>query len=94
LPGAALHSLVSSSLQVIVQLVRFVDGSRRVSSIHEVGGADDGGVALRELYSFQVQGLADDGGVRGKHVAAGVIPRFVEELEQRGISVPPSMFRG
>jgi hypothetical protein len=73
-------------------VARFSDGVRRVVSIGEVTGPQGEGYAVRELFSFQVQGQAD-GGVRGRFAGTGVVPRFYEQLQARGEAADASVFR-
>jgi pilus assembly protein CpaF len=77
---------------MIVQISRFSDGSRKLTSIAEIASMHDGEIKLQEIFSYRRTGLGDDGRVKGKHSATGVIPSFVEELRQAGIEVDMSMF--
>lgn len=88
-----LRELVAHAFHIVVQMTRFADGLRRVSAIYEVTGTDEDGCALRELFAFQPQGLGGDGAVRGRFAGAGVIPKFYEQLEARGLPADPSVFR-
>ncbi|HEX5632808.1 MAG TPA: ATPase, T2SS/T4P/T4SS family, partial [Gemmatimonadales bacterium] len=92
LGGKALGGLIASAVHVVVQLSRFHDGSRHVVSVDEVV-AGERGSELRELYRFEGQGTGEDGRMKGRYVATGTTPRFVEELEKRGEKVPATLFR-
>jgi pilus assembly protein CpaF len=91
--GRALRELVSQGAHIVVSLTRYADGVRRVASIAEVGGIDGDGYAIRDLFHFQVQGTGDDGRLRGRFAGAGIVPRFYEALEARGIAADPALFR-
>jgi pilus assembly protein CpaF len=88
-----LKELVAHAAHVVVHVARYADGVRRVASIAEVAGVEGDGWATRELFSFQLQGHGEDGRLRGRFAAAGVIPRFYEMLEARGIPADPAVFR-
>jgi pilus assembly protein CpaF len=72
--------------------MRYGDGVRRVASIAEVVGVEKDGYAVRELFGFHVQGHGADGAVRGRFAGHGVVPRFYEVLEARGMPADPAVF--
>jgi pilus assembly protein CpaF len=88
------RDLLAASAHVIVHVARYADGAQRVASVTEVGGTRGGDdYELRELFQFQPQGRGPDGVIRGRHAGLGVIPRFYESLEARGISADPAIFK-
>jgi len=78
----------ASAIQVVVQMSRMRDGSRKVSSIAEVIGATDSGVELGEIYRFERTGVGESGRVEGRFVCTGYVPKFMERLKARGVSLP------
>jgi pilus assembly protein CpaF len=90
--GRGVRDLVAQACHVVVHLMRFADGVRRVSSVAEVTGGEGEGYGVRELFSFHVQGHGADGAVRGRFAGAGVVPRFYEALEARGLPADPAVF--
>jgi pilus assembly protein CpaF len=77
LPPDLVQRLVGQALDVIVQLSRDRDGSRRVTSIAEVEGVgDDGGYLVRELFRFQAAGRDQDGRLKGELCCTGIRPTF------------------
>src|SRR5207302_972083 len=76
----------ASAIQVVVQMSRMRDGSRKVSSIAEVIGATDSGVELGEIYRFERTGVGESGRVEGRFVCTGYVPKFMERLKARGVS--------
>jgi len=80
LPVHVARSQVASAVDVVVQLVRMGDGSRRVSAISECLGLDESGNYLwRDLYSYHGQGRDEHGGHRGVLKTCGVKPTFAGE---------------
>ena len=88
----AVRDLVGQAVHVVVHLLRYADGHRRVTSIAEVLGPEGEGLAVRDLFQFHVQGHGPDGTLRGRFLGAGIVPRFYELLEARGISADPQIF--
>ncbi|MEI6218941.1 MAG: ATPase, T2SS/T4P/T4SS family [bacterium] len=92
LPLKAVRDLVFSAIDVILQIARMSDGTRKVVSISEVSSMYEGEIRLQEIFRFVRTGLAADGGVSGYFQATGVIPDFIEDLRQAGLGVDMEMF--
>jgi pilus assembly protein CpaF len=86
LPARAIREQLVTSLDVIVQITRFSDGTRRVTSISEVVGLDDDGQAeLRDIFTFERTGTGDRGEVLGSFENTGHLPSFLGEFINRGL---------
>ncbi len=92
IPPHAIRRQVASALDVIVQVQRLADGTRKVMSIQEVAGLDGDSVVLQEVFMFEQTGIDQHGRVKGRFRATGVRPRFVERLRAAGVTVPPKLF--
>jgi len=92
LPERAMRFMVASALDVIIQVARMTDGSRRVTSISEVVGMEGEVITLQEVFTFEKQGVDDKGKVIGRHKSTGIRPKFSERLELAGIEVPENLF--
>jgi pilus assembly protein CpaF len=88
----SIRSQITSAIKLIVQLQRFSDGKRRLTSVTEVSGMESDVIQIQELFRFARHGIAPDGQILGAFVATGIRPFFVEELRVRGFSVPNSFF--
>jgi pilus assembly protein CpaF len=93
LPMKAIREQIASTLDLIVQVNRQADGSRRITSITEVVGVETDTVVTRELFEFKQRGVADGtvvGSFRatGLHVAASIS----ERLAIAGVQLPPTVF--
>ena len=77
----------ASAIQIVVQMARMRDGSRKVSSIAEVMGFDGEAVELQELFGFERTGVEESGRVTGRFVPSGCRPRFMDRLQSRGLGV-------
>ena len=91
LPMRAIREQIASAINVIIQLERMQDGSRRISRIAEITGMESDVVSMSDLFVFQHQGMRD-GKVVGRTVPTGIRPRFLERLQQNNISLPPQIF--
>jgi pilus assembly protein CpaF len=92
LPIKAIRQQVASALDLIIHLERLQDGSRRVTSITEVGRMESEVITLSELFRLQVDQVLPDGTVVGGLRSTGLRPSFLEKFERRGIVLPNSMF--
>src|SRR5439155_662421 len=92
LPSKAIREQMVSALHMIVHVKRFEDGVRRVSSICEITGLEGLTPQTQEIYKFDRRGKKGKQ-VVGDFVATGVVPRVVEELRERDVMLPMSMFQ-
>jgi pilus assembly protein CpaF len=92
LPEKAVRRQIASAVQLIVQISRFTDGSRRVTHVTEISGMEDDVVSMQDVFVFDKQGISPDGRVLGAFTATGVRPNFSERLNASGISVLASWF--
>jgi pilus assembly protein CpaF len=88
LPVRAIRQQISGALDVIVQLSRLRDGSRRVTSITEVLGMESDTITLQEIVRFEQRGVDADGRVLGQFAPTGVRPDLMRRLEMLGLPAP------
>jgi pilus assembly protein CpaF len=92
LPVTAIRAQISSAIDVIVQVERLSDGSRRCRSITEVTTMEGDMVMLQDLFVFEKLGLSQEGRIIGRFAATGIRPRFYERLLAAGIRLPGETF--
>lgn len=92
LPAKAIREQIASAVNLIVQISRLRDGSRRVMSITEVVGMQGDVVTLAEIFRFKDEGDDKNKKVKGQFQASGAIPTFIEEFQQRGVTIPRDLF--
>ncbi len=92
IPQKALRNLISSSLDVIFQLARHSDGTRRIISISEITGMENEVISLQDIFSFDRHGVADDGSILGQYVATGIRPQFADRCQVYGTPIPNHYF--
>ena len=88
----AIRGQIASAVNMIVQAARLSDGSRRVMSVAEIVGMEGNIIQLQEIFKFERTHTDDEGKVHGKFVATGMRPRFLEEMERRGVFVDSDLF--
>lgn len=92
LPDKAIRQQIGSALDLVVQVLRFPDGSRKVVSISEITGMEGPIVTMQEIFAFQRQGYDEQQKIRGYFRPTGIRPQFAEELAAAGIPLPPEIF--
>ena len=92
LPDRAMREQIASALDVVIQVSRLSDGSRRLVSISEITGMEGEVVSMQEIYQFERLGLSPEGVVVGRFRPTGVRPAFARKLEISGITLPTEMF--
>jgi pilus assembly protein CpaF len=94
LPSRAIREQIASALQLIVQVSRLSDGSRKLTHVSEVAGMEGQVITMQDLFRFEQTGLDSEGKVRGAFRSTGIRPRFSERFESLGIQVGNGMFSG
>jgi pilus assembly protein CpaF len=89
---ASIRSQIASAIGLIVQLTRFSDGQRKVTSVTEITGMEGDIIQMQEIFRFTRTGMTPERKVLGHFEATGIRPRFLEELVARGIELPGDYF--
>ena len=93
LPLRAIREQIASAVDVVVQLTRLRDGTRRVTHVTEVQGMEGETVTLQDAFLFDYSAGVDAAGrFLGKPVPTGVRPRFTDRFDELGIRVSPRVF--
>ncbi len=93
LPIFAIREMISSAVNMIVQLSRFSDGSRKVTYITEMHGQKDGQIQSTDLFRYVQTGVDENGKVQGIFAPTGNLPTFYEEFEAKGQPVSEDVFK-
>ncbi len=91
LPHRAIREQVASAIDLIVQLERMRDGSRRVVAITEIQGMEGDVITTADIFKFEQVGF-EKGKVIGRLRPTGIRPKFMDRIEHAGIHLPPSIF--
>ena len=86
LPVRAIREQVASAVDLIIQLTRMRDGTRRITAVTEVLGIENEIVVLQDAFVFDyAAGLDVHGRFKGSQISTGIRPRFTEKFEEMGI---------
>lgn len=91
LPAKSVRGQIASALDVIVQIKRFADGSRRVVSVSEVNGMEGDVVTMQEIFKYRQSHIDTNGKVHGDFVYTGLRPRFFDIFQSNGIDIPTDL---
>jgi pilus assembly protein CpaF len=92
LPVKAIREQMASAIHLVIQIARYPDGTRKVTSVAEVAGMEGQVVTMQDLFRFEQTGVDTDGRILGELRTTGIRPRFVEKFEVSGIHLPPDLF--
>ncbi|HEU4794335.1 MAG TPA: CpaF family protein [Pyrinomonadaceae bacterium] len=92
LSDRAMRQQIASALNLVVQVARLSDGSRRVTSISEITGMEGETITMQEIFQYERTGVDKDGTVIGRFRPTGIRPRFAERLKASGMQLPRVFF--
>jgi pilus assembly protein CpaF len=92
LPERALREQIASALDVIVQLSRLSDGTRKLVELTEVTGMEGNAITTQTIFGFEQMDVGEGGTVLGDFFATGVMPMFMKRVERYGFKIPPVYF--
>jgi pilus assembly protein CpaF len=94
LPVRAIREQIASAVDLIVQVSRLKDGSRKITHITEVQGMEGDVVVLQDLFLYHQTGVTPEGKVVGHFASTGIRPKFWDRLVEHGIHLPDEIFEG
>ena len=92
IPQKAVRNQIAAAINVVIQLVRMPDGSRRLSSLQEISGMEGEVITMQEIFKLERQGIEADGKILSEVVPTGIRPRFTERLRYAGVELPADLF--
>jgi pilus assembly protein CpaF len=92
LPTKAIREQVSAALNVIIQVARLSDGTRKIVKVTEVTGMEGDTVVMQDIFVYEKQGLDAEGKVVGQFRATGVRPKFLDTIHTAGIHLKSEIF--
>ena len=91
LPMRAVRQQVASALNLIIQLSRLKDGSRRVTSVTEIIGMEGDTITMQDIFTFQSRGADENGRIIGDFTPTGIRPQVINRLFDMGIPLPTDL---
>ena len=92
IPDAVCRRQISSAINLVVQVSRLSDGTRKIVNITEITGMETDVISMQDIFVYDKRGIRDSGEVIGDFVPTGVRPKFSDRLLVSGIELPASMF--
>ncbi|HZM27741.1 MAG TPA: CpaF family protein [Gemmatimonadales bacterium] len=92
LPARAMRQQIASAIDVVIQVSRLSDGTRKLITIAELAGMEGEVITMQEIFTFERQGVDAEGRVIGMFRPTGIRPRFAERLKSWGITLPADLF--
>lgn len=92
LSDRAMRQQMASALDLVVQVARLSDGTRRLTSIAEITGMEGETITMQEIFLFERTGVDGQGQVIGRFRPTGIRPRFAERLKASGMQLPRVFF--
>jgi pilus assembly protein CpaF len=92
LPDRAMREQISSALDLIIQVTRLADGTRKITSVVEVTGMEGPVTATQEIFRYRRRGITPEGQVIGDFETTGVRPTFMERLRVAGVEISNDLF--
>ena len=92
IPDKAIRQQVASAIEIVVQIARQADGTRKVTAVSEITGMERDIITLQDIFVFEKTGIGEDGRVFGRFRATGLRPKCAERIAAAGINLPVSMF--
>lgn len=92
IPARTIREQIVGAVDLIVQISRLSDGSRKIISITEVVGMQGDVVTLQEIFKYKEEDFDKNRKIIGQFLSTGMIPTFIEEFEKRGLKIPRTLF--
>jgi pilus assembly protein CpaF len=92
LPEKAIRQQIASAVQLVIQLSRLSDGTRKAITISEIVGMEGEVITMQDIFVFDRKGVAENGDVLGEFRPTGIRPRFADRLAQYGVKLDTLLF--
>ena len=92
LSDRAMRQQIASAINLVLQVARLSDGSRRVTSISEITGMEGETITMQEIFQYERTGVDSQGQVLGRFRPTGIRPRFTDRFKACGLQLPRVFF--
>jgi pilus assembly protein CpaF len=92
LPDRAIREQIASAINIVIQLARMSDGTRKIIKLSEITGMEGNVIVMQDIFTYEKKGVSDDGKVIGSFSPSGVRPKFADKLHVSGVELPLDMF--
>lgn len=84
---------IGSAINLVIQVARLSDGKRRVTSVSEITGMEGDVITMQEIFRYRIRGRDEANRIEGHFEATGIRPRFLDQLQAYGVTLPLDIFR-
>jgi pilus assembly protein CpaF len=88
LPVKAIRQQVASAINILIQLARLRDGSRKVTQITEIIGMEGDTITMQDIFLYESHGAAADGRILGEFKPTGIRPEILDRMFAMGLPLP------
>jgi len=92
LPERAMRQQIASAIQVVIQVSRLSDGTRKVNQISEIVGMEGEVITMQDIFMYERQGMTEDNKVIGRFRPTGIRPKFADRLASYGVKLSSLLF--
>jgi len=92
IPERAIRQQIASAINIIVQVSRMADGTRKVTGISEITGMEGDVITMQDIFAFDRTGIGPGGKVQGRFRATGIRPKCSERMAAAGMPLRADMF--
>lgn len=92
LPDKAVRQQISSAIQIVIQLSRLSDGTRKLVKISEITGMEQDLITMQDVFTFTRKGVGRDGKIVGTFQPSRIRPKFLEQIRGAGVALPSGLF--
>lgn len=91
LPEKNIKSQIASAIDLILQVNRLQDGSRKITSVSEITGMEGNVISMQEIFAFEQTGF-ENSKIQGCHISTGIRPKFMDKLKAKNLTIPIEYF--
>ena len=92
IPERAIRQQIASAINLVIQISRMSDGTRKVTGVTEISGMEGDTITMQDIFLFERTGVREDGKVCGRFRATGIRPKCSDRLAASGVRLPADMF--
>ncbi len=92
LPEKAVRQQISSAIQIVIQLSRLSDGTRKLVKFSEITGMEQDLITMQDVFAFSRKGVGRDGKIVGTFQPSRIRPKFLEQIRSAGVALPSGLF--
>lgn len=93
MPARSARAQIASAINVVIQIARLADGTRRLTSLSEITGMESDVITMQEIFRYRMSGRDENNKIIGHFESTGIRPRFLDQMHVHGVYLPADLFR-